>query len=135
MDDHVYIYLHEKYIYLVIDVDLENNIFVKTIILFLSDLGWCEKQYIENIHILILFGVLVRNNIWNALILFFKYLIVLIDFEIVDMVLWWFEMHLFLYTWLECMVQKGTGPEGDHGDWVKNKPKSDRALVCHIVLV
>ena len=57
MDDHVYIYLHEKYLYLVIDVDLENNIFVKTIILFLSDLGWCEKQYIENIHILILFGV------------------------------------------------------------------------------
>ena len=70
MDDHVYIYLHEKYIYLVIDVDLENNIFVKIIILFLSDLGWCEKQYIENIHILILFGVLVRNNIWKVLILF-----------------------------------------------------------------
>jgi hypothetical protein len=71
VDDHVYIYLHEKYIYLVIDVDLENNIFVKTIILFLCDLGWCEiKQYIENIHILILFGVLVRNNIWKVLILF-----------------------------------------------------------------
>ena len=53
-----------------IDVDLENNFFVKTIILFLSDLGWCEKQYIENIHILILFGVLVRNNILKVFILF-----------------------------------------------------------------
>ena len=51
----MYIYIYMKNIFLVIDVESENNIFVKTIILFLSDLGWCEKQYIENIHVLILF--------------------------------------------------------------------------------
>ena len=70
---------------------------------------------------------------WNIYLYKKIYYIVLIDFEIVTMVLWWFEMHLFLYAWFECMVQKGTCPEGDHGDWVKNKPKSDRALVCHSV--
>lgn len=41
----IYIFTWKIYI-LVIGVELVNNIFVKTIILFLSVLVWCEKQYI-----------------------------------------------------------------------------------------
>ena len=60
-----------------IGVELENNIFVKTIILFLSDLVWCEKQYTENIHILILFWGFSEKQYMESTYIIFRYLIVL----------------------------------------------------------
>ena len=58
-----------------IGIELENNIFVKTIILFLSDLVWCEKQYIENIHILVLFWGFNEKQYIESIYIVFKYLI------------------------------------------------------------
>jgi hypothetical protein len=55
----------------------------------------------------IIFNVLGWKEIYNYII---RNILCCLILRFVVMVLWWFEMHLFLYTWLECMVMKG--PEG-----------------------
>ena len=60
-----------------IGVELENNIFVKKIILFLSDLVWCEKLYTENIHTLVLFWGFSEKQYIENIYIIFKYCFVL----------------------------------------------------------